>query len=143
MNNPHAAKTCAACLSQILFDHALDLARRDGVKIKDIGNLHSHGFRKRIEGINLFLDSDRCVFVLGMDPNTVAASIENKYKDLFEKIRRENTAVVSPARLFLDKIIQVPFNVPPTTKDEITDLMSSSLSERSKHQLVSNGRLCA
>lgn len=78
-----------------------------------------------IEGINLFLDSDRCVFVLGMDPNTVAASIENKYKDLFEKIRRENTAVVSPGRLFLDKIIQVPFNVPPTTEDEITELMSS------------------
>ncbi len=78
-----------------------------------------------IEGINLFLDSDRCIFVLGMDPNTVAASIENKYKDLFEKIRRENTAVVSPGRLFLDKIIQVPFNVPPATEDEITELMSS------------------
>jgi KAP family P-loop domain len=78
-----------------------------------------------IEGINLFLDSDRCVFVLGMDPNAVAASIENKYKDLFEKMRRENAAVVSPGRLFLDKIIQVPFNVPPTTQREITNLMSS------------------
>lgn len=78
-----------------------------------------------IEGINLFLDSDRCVFVLGMDPNAVAASIENKYKDLFEKMRRENTAVVSPGRLFLDKIIQVPFYVPLATEDEITELIYS------------------
>jgi hypothetical protein len=78
-----------------------------------------------IEGINLFLDSDRCVFVLGMDPNAVAASIENKYKELFEKMRRENTAVVSPGRLFLDKIIQVPFYVPLATEDEITKLISS------------------
>ena len=55
VNDSHTAKACAISLSQIFFDHALDLARRDGVKIKDIENLHPHGFRKRIEGINLFI----------------------------------------------------------------------------------------
>jgi hypothetical protein len=36
-----------------------------------------------------------------MDPAAVAASIENKYKDLFEKMRREDMAVVSTGKLFL------------------------------------------
>lgn len=45
----------------------------------------------------------------------VAASIETKYSDLFKKIQEENAEVVSPGKLFLDKIIQVPFHVPPST----------------------------
>jgi hypothetical protein len=77
-----------------------------------------------IEGINLFLDSQRCVFVLGMDPAAVVASIENKYKDLFEKLRQENMALVSPGRLFLDKIIQVPFQVPQSTEPDIAKLIA-------------------
>jgi len=85
-----------------------------------------------IEGINLFLDSQRCVFVLGMDPAAVVASIENKYKDLFEKMRQENIAVVSPGRLFLDKIIQVPFQVPQSTEPDITKLVADIMQPKVK-----------
>jgi hypothetical protein len=85
-----------------------------------------------IEGINLFLDSQGCVFVLGMDPAAVAASIENKYKDLFEKMRREDMAVVSPGMLFLDKIIQVPFHVPQTIETKIGDLIADIMQPKTR-----------
>ena len=91
-----------------------DLDRCEAPKAADI-----------IEGINLFLDSQRCVFVLGMDPVAVSASIENKYQGLFDKMRKENMALVSPGRLFLDKIIQVPFYVPVATKMGIDSLIEN------------------
>jgi hypothetical protein len=83
-----------------------DLDRCEAPKAADI-----------IEGINLFLDAKGCVFLLGMDTVAVTASIENKYNDLFQKIRDENVDTASPGRLFLEKIIQVPFQVPPSTDE--------------------------
>ena len=78
-----------------------------------------------IEAINLFLDSERCVFVIGLDTNAVVASIETKYKELIEKMRRESTSAVTPGRFFLDKIIQVPFHIPPPTKSKIKSLVDT------------------
>ena len=69
-----------------------------------------------VEAINLFLDSVGCVFVLGMDMNAVAISIEVKYKELTERMRNDAPDDVSPGMLFLDKIVQIPFNVPRPNK---------------------------
>jgi len=38
--------------SQILFDDRFDIARRDGVKIKDVGDLDLHRLRERVIGID-------------------------------------------------------------------------------------------
>ncbi|MCA1641530.1 MAG: KAP family NTPase [Acidobacteria bacterium] len=78
-----------------------------------------------IEAINLFLDSVGCVFVLGMDVAAVATSIEVKYKELTERMRRDAPDVLSPGSLFLDKIVQIPFNVPRPNKDYIDALVTS------------------
>ena len=80
-----------------------------------------------IEAINLFLDSEGCVFILGMDSTAVIASIETKYDDLFSAVRRENVMIVSPGRLFLDKIIQIPFQVPRPTPSSIAMLVEEIL----------------
>jgi hypothetical protein len=80
-----------------------------------------------IEAINLFLDSEGCVFILGMDSTAVIASIETKYNDLFSAVRRENVMIVSPGRLFLDKIIQIPFQVPRPTSSSIATLVEEIL----------------
>jgi len=77
-----------------------------------------------IEAINLFLDSVGCVFVLGMDVNAVAISIEVKYKDLAERMRKDAPDSVSPGILFLDKIVQIPFNVPRPNRDNINALVT-------------------
>jgi hypothetical protein len=76
-----------------------------------------------VEAINLFLDSVGCVFVLGMDMNAVAISIEVKYKELTERMREDAPDDVAPGVLFLDKIVQIPFNVPRPNKTDMKTLV--------------------
>jgi hypothetical protein len=64
-----------------------------------------------LEAIKLFLDLKGCVFVLGMDREVVEQGIRIRYAQ-FEKIGFD-------ARAYLDKIIQVPFNLPPLGSAQI------------------------
>ena len=66
-----------------------------------------------IEAINLLLDVRYCVFVMGMDMDTVAGSIEAKYQELLTYLG----TIASPGELnlgqrFLEKIIQITFHLP-------------------------------
>ncbi len=80
-----------------------------------------------IEAINLFLDAEGCVFVIGMDSEAVAMSVEVKYKDLFERMKVENAGVVSLGKAFLEKIVQIPFFVPRPTAQQITNMVDDTL----------------
>lgn len=80
-----------------------------------------------VEAVNLFLDAEGCVFVIGMDSESVAKSVEVKYKDLFERMKAENTGVVSLGRSFLDKIVQIPFSVPRATSDQIKRMVEDAI----------------
>lgn len=80
-----------------------------------------------VEAINLFLDADGCVFVIGMDSESVAKSIEVKYKDLFDRIKAENGGVISLGRAFLEKIVQIPFTVPRATSSQILKMVEDTL----------------
>lgn len=77
---------------------------------------------KVIEAINLFLDSKGCVFILGMDMEFVSASIESEYVRLADIMRQRSPEIVSPGALFLDKIIQVPLNL-PRPNEEISNTL--------------------
>jgi len=66
-----------------------------------------------IEAINVFLDSPGCVFVIGMDSRAVVASIETKYETLFKKTQLELPDQPTLGHCFLQKIVQVPFAIPP------------------------------
>jgi hypothetical protein len=85
-----------------------------------------------VEAINLFLDSVGCVFILGMDMAAVATSIEVKYKELSERMRRDSPDLLSPGSLFLDKIVQIPFNVPRANRERI-DALVTSITEPRAH----------
>lgn len=76
-----------------------------------------------IEGINLFLDSEQCVFVIGMDTTAVIASVETKYQDLFQQMHKERPEIISFGRFFLDKIIQIPLHIPRSTETTIDNLV--------------------
>jgi len=65
-----------------------------------------------LEAIKLFLNLDGCVFVLGMDWLVVEQGIKVRYKDL-------GPAAAFDPRQYLDKIIQVPFTLPPLGRDQI------------------------
>lgn len=62
-----------------------------------------------LEAIKLFLDVPGCAFVLGLDHQVIAKGIEAKYK--------EPGAI--DGRVYLEKIIQVPFQIPPIEQQDL------------------------
>ena len=69
-----------------------------------------------IEAISVLLDVEHCVFIVGMDSEMVAASIETKYKDVKDHLGYANENDLTLGRSFLEKIIQIPFRIPRADK---------------------------
>ncbi|MFX0202324.1 MAG: P-loop NTPase fold protein, partial [Candidatus Hodarchaeota archaeon] len=70
-----------------------------------------------VEAVNLFLAGDypNCIFVIGMEPELVAAALEVANADLMEKVQ-EFTVGEDQTPLgwrFMEKIIQLPLTLPP------------------------------
>ncbi len=53
-----------------------------------------------LEALKLFLDVEGCIFVLGLDPEAIAAAVQQRYRGEVK------------ANEYLEKIIQLPFNLP-------------------------------
>ncbi|WP_160107146.1 KAP family P-loop NTPase fold protein [Pseudomonas izuensis] len=72
-----------------------------------------------VEGVSMLLASDayRCMFVIGMDPQMVAAALEKAHKDVRQQLPRYERAVPLGWR-FMDKFIQLPFTIPPSNPDQ-------------------------
>jgi len=68
-----------------------------------------------LEAIKLFLDVPGCVFVLGVDREVIEEGIRVRYADYEAKI--------DGAR-YLEKIIQIPFNLPPISPGAVQDYVS-------------------
>jgi hypothetical protein len=81
-----------------------------------------------IESINLLLDSQYCVFIIGMDAHVLAGSIQAKYKDLQEFFRDSgNAGGLSLGRKFLEKIIQIDFRIPSPNLELIYSFIDANL----------------
>ncbi|MDQ1251257.1 MAG: NTPase protein [Euryarchaeota archaeon] len=76
--------------------------------IDDLDRCPSETVLEILHSIKLFLDVKNCIFVLGVDRRVVSKIIENKYKDL--SIEGDN---------FLEKMIQLSFNLPPISSDDM------------------------
>jgi hypothetical protein len=72
-----------------------------------------------IEAMNLFLSADfpDCYFVVGMDAQVVAASMEVAYETLDKKLKSVTRSYGSLGWYFMDKFIQLQFNIPNLTKE--------------------------
>ncbi len=64
-----------------------------------------------LEAIKLFMDVPGCLFVLGLDRDVIARGIEMKYREHFQAGADRPFAV--DGTKYLEKIIQVPFRIPP------------------------------
>ncbi len=66
-----------------------------------------------MEAVNLFLAGDfpRCVFVLGMDTEMVAAALQAAHKDMIAQLPAD--AGIPVGWRFMDKFVQLPFLIPP------------------------------
>jgi hypothetical protein len=89
-----------------------------------------------IEAINLFLAGEfpNCIFVLGMEPSSVASHIESAYPDLVRAQRdgRPNGGWSALGWRFLDKIVQLPLSVPGLRTDDDVARYLRSLMRSSK-----------
>ncbi len=82
-----------------------------------------------IEAINLLLDAQYCVFVMGMDTRNVAGSIEAKYKDLLTYPgATDSPGELTLGQLFLEKIIQVTFHLPRADTMVVQSFIDTMLS---------------
>jgi type I site-specific restriction endonuclease len=74
-----------------------------------------------IEAINLMMSGDfreKCYFILGMDAEMVAASIDVAYEKMRGKIPGKERAFGSVGWYFLDKFIQLPFLIPTLQSED-------------------------
>jgi hypothetical protein len=81
-----------------------------------------------LEAINLLLDSERCVFVIGMDAGAVAASLEAKYKEVATLTREsDDPGGLTLGQRFLEKIFQIEFRLPPPAGEHMERYVDSIL----------------
>jgi formylglycine-generating enzyme required for sulfatase activity len=77
-----------------------------------------------LEAIKLFLDVKDCAFVLGLDQEVIARGIEMKYRGFDAKRDKDNQHHFNIEGIrYLEKIIQVPFQIPPAEETDIGDFV--------------------
>lgn len=76
--------------------------------VDDLDRLQPMKAVEFLESMKLFLDCDRCVFVLAIDYGVVTRGVKAKYGQDFDDEK---------GRSFFDKIIQVPFKMPVAAYD--------------------------
>ncbi len=67
--------------------------------------------------INYLIDAKHCVFIIGMDEQAVARSIEARYEKLAGATEEEGGR--SLGIHFVEKIVQIPFRIPPLQDDTL------------------------
>jgi predicted KAP-like P-loop ATPase len=91
-----------------------------------------------LEVLKLFLDVPRCVFVIGVEKEVIERGIEVRYKS------REQGIPIS-GKDYIEKIIQVPFTLPPIREADMTGFIESQgISEKEKGyaEIVAKGTGC-
>lgn len=66
-----------------------------------------------LESIKLFATTDKCIYVVGMDHDVVRDAVKRKYK-------YQTTIEASE---YLEKIVQIPFHLPPLDQRSISDFI--------------------
>ncbi|MBQ3164670.1 MAG: hypothetical protein IJC02_09085 [Lachnospiraceae bacterium] len=85
-----------------------EISQADGGKrivfyIDDLDRLQPLRAVELLEVLKIFLDCEKCVFVLAIDYEVVSQGIKEKYKNNLDERK---------SRKFFEKIIQVPFKMP-------------------------------
>jgi formylglycine-generating enzyme required for sulfatase activity len=85
-----------------------------------------------LEAIKLFLDVRGCIFILGVDRQLIESGIWVRYRSYIQATHTGSTPVAGHelrpviGKDYLDKIIQLPFNLPPLDSTDIEELIKES-----------------
>jgi hypothetical protein len=86
-----------------------------------------------LEAIKVFFDAKGCVFILGLDRGIVEAGVREHHPTMSE----------SDAGEYLDKIIQVPFNLPPLNESQMKGFIEKWCDEHREAELKEQAGLIA
>jgi len=95
--------------------------------VDDLDRCSSRQVVEVVEAINQIFNSSEgrpCVFILGMDREVVAASIDVAYKEMVEQLReRKNPLWEDYGLRFLSKIVQMSVAIPPPNSQAMKRLL--------------------
>ncbi|NOW91077.1 MULTISPECIES: P-loop NTPase fold protein [Clostridium] len=91
-----------------------------------------------IESIKLFLNSPNCIFFMGCDIEYLRSSIAIKYKEYFNENKNYNKNKDDFSKEYLEKIIQIPFNIPALDYDNINVFLKKILNTNTEIQKFKN-----
>jgi formylglycine-generating enzyme required for sulfatase activity len=81
-----------------------------------------------LETIKLFVDVPGCIFILGLDPDVIARGVEIKYREFNKSQDGQINNPINGAR-YLEKIIQLPFQIPLIDPGGMEDFIRSLSTE--------------
>jgi hypothetical protein len=95
------------------------------VVIDDLDRCTPERIIENLEAIKLFLNVEKTAFIIGADPRIVRHAIEFRYKtdriELSDDPNSRNKRIVSD---YLEKLIQVPYNLPRLSDNEVETYMT-------------------
>lgn len=80
-----------------------------------------------LEAVKLFLEAEQCVYVVGVDHRVIEQGIKVKYKALGLDENKDDLPVKGDE--YLEKIVQIPFHLPPIVREDIEQFTAGRLSE--------------
>lgn len=105
-----------------VFSLLLSENQRAVIFIDDLDRCSPTVIAEVFEAVNLMMVDpiigNHCYFIFGMDAQVVAAALDNKYANMTGKLKDQEDVFGSVGWYFLDKFIQLPFNVPIMSDDD-------------------------
>jgi hypothetical protein len=115
-------------LKELIEDWANQAGYRLVVFIDDLDRCLPEQAIGVLEAIKVFFDARGCVFVLGIDREIIERGIRVRYKEFALSERAAAPGVFPvPERDYLEKIVQVPFTLPPLAPDAISGFLARRL----------------
>lgn len=81
-----------------------------------------------LEAIKLFLDVKGCIFILGIDRRVISSIVHEKFKKLIYEGEKEEDISITGEN-YIEKIIQLSFQLPPIQPDDMEEFIDSLKSE--------------
>jgi formylglycine-generating enzyme required for sulfatase activity len=118
--------------NRLVAQHVVARGRRLVVFVDDLDRCLPEKAVEVLEAIKLFLDSPGCVFILGLDQAVIARGIEIKYRELGllgEASGEDRGRFVIEGARYLEKIIQLPFQLPPIEREHVAAFVTGLVGE--------------
>ncbi|HEU4328852.1 MAG TPA: P-loop NTPase fold protein [Roseiflexaceae bacterium] len=114
-------------LEQLVKELITDLDRRLVVFIDDLDRCLPEQAISVLEAIKAFLHIQGCVFVLGIDREIIERGIRVRYKEFALAGASAPGPFPVAERDYLEKIVQVPFRLPPLAPQTVRRFLNSRL----------------